>query len=143
MCVRQLILDRLLKIKPKLTPFEWLALQLHPKSYFGVDVFDLVYSRAREKDGMEGLPIDHVIPQQMNRVVFVDEAQVLIEGNDFLSSNGAQQRPLLSPMSSFFRKLRPDFFRWNSIGDVQSPQVGFLLWKGSLFFYQANFHGLL
>ena len=70
--VRLLILSRLLSVKPDLTPFEWLVLQLYPNNYFGKDVFSLASSNVLELDvGPDEIqPLNMSIEFQIKRKIF-------------------------------------------------------------------------
>ena len=106
--LRLLILSRLLALKPELTPFEWLVLQLYPQNYFGKDVFYSAFSSAQnlniDQRNIEqlNLELDPLLGKRL--VVFVDEAQELVKQvGFFVSADGHHPRPLFSPVSRFFQ----------------------------------------
>ena len=127
--VRLLILSRLLEIKPGLTPFQWLLLQLYPNNYFGKDVFSLASSNVLNLDvGPDELnPFNYALESRINEklFVFIDEAQEMVKKvGPFVSEkdgNGLrQQRPLFSPVSRFFKGLFKTFFVGTGIEMLKS-----------------------
>jgi len=105
--VRTVIFDAINK-HVKLTPYQWLLVQLFPKEAMGVDLFSTVLQcclkRAMENDKdyswYEAMESEHL--QDKNKwpwtVMVVDEAQVLLnELNDFfLSQDGERPRTAFS-----------------------------------------------
>lgn len=94
-----------LQLKDKLSPYEWLLVQLYPQRYFGEDIFRMLYSRLYLSDRRSvSNKLESLLESLRRLPVFVDEAQALLKvGENRSETNKSYSRSFLSLMAKSFR----------------------------------------